>query len=152
MKPVSWCSRARLRVLVTVSAMVVAPSQRCPAQQASGKLTGIWAAEVSFGPQVPGELTGNGDDARREREGEAQREAAAEPFGIIAAAVHRDDMRHAGAPGSPRSVHRPRELVTVRDRDAVTPEERDEPAGAVGRDRPIKVEVLHGRGGAGKLA
>ena len=75
--------------------------------------SGLW------NPQVPTDFAGQ---AFRDRHGLAtdphrrtQRQTPPEPARVIAAAMHRDDMRNPGTPRGPGAVNRHRELVAVRD-------------------------------------
>src|SRR2546428_2800078 len=79
-------------------------------------------ADPQVATQLPGEHLGHGDDTAAQPRRGPEGELAAQPPGVVAAAVHRDDVRHARPAGGPSAVEGHRELVTVREIDPVAPE------------------------------
>ena len=109
-------------------------------------------ADPQVATQLAGERLGHRDDTPAQSRRGPKGELAAQPPGVVAAAVHRDDVRHAGTPGGPCTVEGHRELVTVREIDPVAPESRRERGGESGGQGAVELEVLDGDPGRGQLA
>jgi hypothetical protein len=99
-------------------------------------------------PEVPAQVLRQGDGhghrpgTRRNRR--AHRQPAAQAGGVVAAPVHRHDMRDSRSPGRPRAVNGHGELVAVCDRDPVSPQGPFQEARIPRRDRSVQPEILDG--------
>ena len=102
--------------------------------------------------QLGHERLGHGDEAAAHRDCGAEREPAPEPPGVVAAAMHRDEVWNAGPSGGPGAVDGRIELVTVREIDLVVAERGLERARETRRERAIVSEVFHRHARGGELA
>src|SRR5690606_38853856 len=85
-------------------------------------------------------------------EGKAHRQPAAHAFGVVATAVHRDDVRDGRGARRAGAVDGHRELVAVRQRDVPTAKGIRDVARTARRERRVQLVILDVDGGALQLA
>ena len=107
-------------------------------------------------PKIPTQVLGHTPRHRHDRAAERGRDAHGNPSpqatGVVAAPVHRQEMRNLRAPSGPRAVHGHRKFVAVRQRDPVTLQGPHEPTREGRRERAIEPKRLHPHARAADLA
>src|SRR5882762_11746615 len=110
------------------------------------------SAQPHIASQVLGQDMRDGNDRVAQRRRNTQSDAAPQAFGVVATAVHREQMWDSRTAGGPRAVHGHREFMTVRQYDTVPAKRLLQPAREGRRERSIEMKSLHVHAGAVQLA